>query len=77
MAEIKAFLFTAGEFKVIEIDEDTTQQPGQDATIKVCNPREEIRKAQVTANPGVRRFYIDSSNEEDVANFDANFKEIV
>jgi hypothetical protein len=77
MAQIKAFLFTAGEFNVIDIDDELTQQPEQDAAIKVCNPREEIRIAQVTANPGVRRFYIDSTNVEDVANFDANFKEIV
>ena len=77
MAIIKAFLFTAGEFKVIDIDDDTTQQPEQDAPIKVCTPKEEIRTENVRDNPGVLRFYIDSSNEEDVANFDANFKEIV
>jgi hypothetical protein len=77
MAVIKAFLFTAGEFKVIEIDEDTTQQPEIDAPIKVCAPKEEIRTELVHANPGVFRFYIDSSNEDDVANFEANFKEIV
>ena len=29
------------------------------------------------ANPDVIQFYIDSTNEIDVQNFDANFKEIV
>lgn len=75
MAELtKVFLFSAGQFNVVDIDEDTTQKAENDAPIRVCNPKQEIQTELIAANPGVYKFYIDSSNDADVELFDANFK---
>jgi hypothetical protein len=76
MAELtKVFMFTGAEgFKVIEIDEDTTQQPEQDAPIKVCTPKDEIKNELESANPDVFKFYIDESDEEAVAIFERDYK---
>jgi hypothetical protein len=75
MAELtKVFLFANGVFNVVDIDEDTTQKAENDAPIRVCSPKEEIKLEIMAANPGVYKFYIDSSSEADVELFDANFK---
>jgi hypothetical protein len=76
MAELtKVFMFSGAEgFKVVEIDEDTTQQPEQDAPIKVCTPKDEIKAELESANPGVFKFYIDGSDEDAVAIFESEYK---
>ena len=74
---IKVFLFSNGTFNVTDIDSDTIQTEGKDGDFKVCAPKRELMQEIMQANPDVIQFYIDSTNEIDVQNFDANFKEIV
>jgi hypothetical protein len=74
---IKVFLFSNGAFNVTDIDVDTTQTEAKDGDFKVCAPKRELMQEIMEANPDVIQFYIDSTNEIDVQNFDANFKEIV
>jgi hypothetical protein len=74
---IKVFLFSNGAFNVTDIDSDTIQTEGKDGDFKVCAPKRELMQEIMQANPDVIQFYIDSTNEIDVQNFDANFKEIV
>lgn len=77
MAElIKAFLFEKGTFNVVDIDEDQTQKAEQDHPVKVCAPKEEIKLELMAANPGVYKFFIDTTDEESVELFEANFKEV-
>jgi hypothetical protein len=74
---IKVFLFSNGAFNVADIDVDTTQTEAKDGDFKVCAPKRELMQEIMEANPDVIQFYIDTTNEIDVQNFDANFKEIV
>lgn len=74
---IKVFLFSNGAFNVADIDLDNVQTEEKDGDLKVCAPKRELMQEIMEANPDVIQFYIDSTNEIDVQNFDANFKEIV
>lgn len=74
---LKVFLFTGGEFVVTELDSDNVQTETNDGDYKVCAPKRELIADLMDANTDVIQFYIDSTNEVDVAAFDASFKEIV
>ena len=74
---IKVFLFSNGAFNVADLDLDNVQTEEKDGDFKVCAPKRELMHEIMEANPDVIQFYIDSTNEIDVQNFDANFKEIV
>ena len=74
---IKVFLFSNGTFNVADLDLDNVQTEEKDGDFKVCAPKRELMQEIMQANPDVIQFYIDSTNEIDVQNFDANFKEIV
>ena len=74
---IKVFLFSNGTFNVADLDLDNVQTEEKDGDFKVCAPKRELMQEIMEANPDVIQFYIDSTNEIDVQNFDANFKEIV
>ena len=77
MAElIKAFLFEKGNFNVVDIDEDQTQKAENDHHIRGCNPKEAIKLEVMASNPGVYKFFIDTTDVESVELFEANFKEI-
>ena len=74
---MKVFLFADGQFAVAELDSDNVQTEANDGDYKVCAPKRELIAEIMDANPDVIQFYIDTTNGVDVANFDANFKEIV
>jgi hypothetical protein len=74
---IKVFLFSNGAFNVVDLDLDNVQTEEKDGDFKICAPRRELIQEIMEANPEVIQFYIDTTNEIDVQNFDANFKEIV
>lgn len=77
MAElIKAFLFEKGNFNVVDIDTEQTQQVDVDHHIRTCNPKEAIKLEVMAANPGVYNFFIDTTDLESVELFEANFKEV-